>query len=98
MRLLVSTSAVLCVGNTLLLDGSRSREPDFGDAIAAYAWDLDGDGEHDDAEGRTPLPVAWATVRTLVCGGVCLTDHDYPLSLRVTDLRGDHGTDTATVI
>src|SRR5688500_12274252 len=39
-------------GATLALDGSASTDP--GGAIAAYAWDIDGDGQFDDAIGATP--------------------------------------------
>lgn len=39
-------------GSPLTLDGTLSSDPD-GDALA-YAWDLDGDGEFDDASGASP--------------------------------------------
>ena len=31
-------------GGSIFLDGSRSSDPDAGDAIVLYEWDLDGDG------------------------------------------------------
>lgn len=39
-------------GTALALDGSASTDP--GGAITAYAWDIDGDGQFDDAIGATP--------------------------------------------
>ena len=39
-------------GASFALDGSASTED--GGAITAYAWDLDGDGQFDDAVGATP--------------------------------------------
>ncbi len=37
---------------TVTLDGGGSADPDAGDVLA-HAWDLDGDGAHDDATGPT---------------------------------------------
>jgi PKD repeat protein len=39
---------------TVTFDGRGSSDPDAGDSIAAYAWDLDGDGQFDDATGAVP--------------------------------------------
>ena len=41
------------VGEDILLDGTESYDPDAGDAVASYAWDLDGDLAYDDATGAT---------------------------------------------
>ena len=82
-------------GGSLLLNGIRSRDED--DGIAAYDWDLDGDGEFDDATGRLPEILEWDRIATAICAGVCTPNHDYPIALRVTDTRGDSGTAATTV-
>jgi VCBS repeat-containing protein len=41
-------------GQVIQLDGTASWDPDVGDAIDAYAWDLDGDGQYDDAFTAEP--------------------------------------------
>lgn len=69
-------------GAELVLDGSGSSDPD--DNIASYEWDLDNDGEYDDASG-----VTW-TVSFTSLG-------EQQVGLRVTDEGGLSDTDTATV-
>jgi hypothetical protein len=69
---------------TWFLDGSGSVNPDNGvseaglpgDFIKEYAWDLDGDGQFDDAFGAQPDVTAFFTAR-----GV----GSYLIQLRVTD-------------
>lgn len=77
-------------GATLLLDGGLSTDPDPGDSGGlTYAWDYDGDGAFDDAQGATPPELEWDEIRVRICGGVCATDTPYPLALQVTDRWGD---------
>jgi PKD repeat protein len=85
-------------GNDLSLDGSGSSDPDApcGDSLAGFAWDLDGDGEYDDAAGARP-EVGWAQVVGVVCDGRCVPDRLYPVGLRVTDLAGQTGEGAATL-
>jgi hypothetical protein len=70
------------VGDTITLDGSGSTDSDG--TITAYAWDLDNDGQYDDATGVTANFSA-TTVGT------------YTVGLRVTDDDGAQDTDSAVV-
>ncbi len=70
------------VGTTIALDGSASSDTDG--TIVLYEWDLDNDGQYDDATGVTANFVA-ATAGTFTVG------------LRVTDDDGAQDTDSATV-
>jgi len=63
--------------------GSGSSDPD-GDAIT-YAWDLDGDGGHDDATAANPS-FTYTTAGT------------YQVTLRVTDARGASSVSTPITI
>jgi len=81
------------------LNASASYDPDAGcgDTIIRYEWDLNFDGiyEFDDA---VPLhPLTWEEIEMLVCGGLVLIDHPYPIMLQVTDSFGITDTDTATL-
>jgi hypothetical protein len=66
------------------LDGTGSSNPDEGQSeigqppntIIAYDWDLDGDGQFDDAASSTPNVTAFYTT---------LGPGSYPAQLRVTD-------------
>ncbi|MCA9543800.1 MAG: PKD domain-containing protein, partial [Myxococcales bacterium] len=53
--------------DNLVLDGRPSSDADLpcGDSIVSYQWDLDGDGQFDDANGANPT-VAWAQVQNLL--------------------------------
>ncbi|EMI53431.1 extracellular nuclease [Rhodopirellula sallentina SM41] len=70
------------VGGTITLSGSDSTDTDG--TIAAYAWDLDNDGEFDDATGETTIYSA-TTAGTFTVG------------LQITDNDGAISTDTATI-
>lgn len=63
------------------LDGSASTAP-AGRTLAAYAWDVDGDGQFDDATGQQPA----VTV-----------DTSRSIGLRVTDSTGDQAFDLVHV-
>jgi PKD repeat protein len=63
------------VGVPIPVDGSSSYDPDPGDSIVSYSWDLDGDGQFDDAT----TVVATVTFQTPGRGQV---------GLRVTDTYG----------
>ncbi|HEY6001043.1 MAG TPA: Ig-like domain-containing protein [bacterium] len=78
------------------LDGSGSSDPDAGDAVASWEWDLDNDGVFDDASGAT-VSLSWEQVQALVCGGACAIDSPHTVELRVTDTRGASGTEATTL-
>lgn len=85
----------LADGDPLTLDGSGSSDPDSAcnDAIVTYAWDLDGDGEFDDAQGATPA-LTPEQVDNLGFDGPAdpVTGlPDNPVALRVTDAFGMTG-------
>ncbi|MET0069674.1 MAG: DUF1566 domain-containing protein [Candidatus Thiodiazotropha sp.] len=69
-------------GTMITLDGSASRDSDGW--IAGYAWDMDNDGEYDDAGGITADFSAVAT-------------GTFTIALQVTDDRGSVDVDTTTV-
>ncbi len=70
---------------TVNFDGTASFDADPGDSIASYAWDLDGDGQFDDATLPQPSFVYTST-------GV------YNAKLRVTDTGGLSQTDTVQIV
>ena len=72
-------------GQSVQLDATNSSDRD-GDALA-YAWDLDDDGQYDDAAGPTPDFDA-----TGLDGPTTVT-----VGLRVTDKGGTSSTATATI-
>ena len=72
------------VGQPITLDGSGSNDPDPGDSIVSYEWDLDNDGQYDDAAGVNPT-WTWSTVGL------------HTVSLKVTNSYGQIDMDTSTV-
>jgi uncharacterized delta-60 repeat protein len=70
------------VGEPVDLDGSGSTDPDG--TVGSYAWDLDDDGEHDDATGAM-------TTTSFTTGG------DHTVGLLVTDGAGVQGTATTVI-
>jgi PKD repeat protein len=70
---------------TVTFDGTGSSDPDPGDTIVSYAWDLDGDGQFDDSTAVQPT-------FTYTVGG------SYTTRLRVTDSRGASGISAPVVI
>ncbi|HEY2958684.1 MAG TPA: PA14 domain-containing protein [Actinomycetota bacterium] len=60
---------------TVSFDGRGSSDPDPGDTIASYSWDLNGDGTFGDATSATPT-YTYTTPGT------------YDAKLKVTDSRG----------
>jgi len=71
-------------GAAVALDARASKPGEDGAAIAAYAWDLDGDGAYDDADGAQPHA-------TFPDEGA------YPVAVQVTDAAGRVATATAEV-
>jgi hypothetical protein len=69
-------------GVPIPLDASASSDPD--ENISLYAWDLDDDGEYDDASGVNPEVVFYQ-------------DGTYPIGLRVADEYGESDTDETQV-
>lgn len=70
-------------GQSLQLDASASVNPLPGDFVS-FAWDLDGDGNFDDAEGETPL-VSWGE---LVAAGIDDGPAAYAPRVRMSNLTG----------
>jgi hypothetical protein len=79
---IIPPEAVICrcdqqeydLNQTVTLNGSCSFHPDITRRIVSYEWDLDNDGQFDDATG----------VQATIPGGFPQTG-DYPVTLRVTD-------------
>ena len=70
-------------GADVPLDASASTEN--GDGPFSYAWDLDNDGDYDDATGQKPTGVAFGQ------------DGTYPVKLKVTNANGFSNTASVSV-
>jgi PKD repeat protein len=80
----IFTNLVAEVGETVTFDGSGSTDPDVPIAEANHDWDLDNDGQFDDAQGKT-------VTRSFDTAGV------KTVRLRVTDSAGVTNVATNTV-
>ena len=74
-------------GSTVFLDASGTYHPEAasGVSIASYEWDLDNDGQFDDATGVTVAFPTW-------------DDAIFTVGLRVTDGNGYFDLDTTTIL
>lgn len=81
-------------GNSLVLDASGSTDPNGDGTIVGFEWDLDNDGQFDDATGVNPtLSPAQLAALGLPTNGPA----SFPIALRVTDDSGLSAEDTTTV-
>ena len=81
-------------GSPLVLNASGSTDPNGNETIVSFAWDLDNDGQFDDATGVNPtITSAQLTALGLPRNG----PSSFPIALRVTDDGGLSAEDTATV-
>jgi len=69
---------------TVNFDGTGSNDPDAGDAITAYAWDLNGDGVYGDSTSAT-------------ASYTYTNPGNYTVSLKVTDNHGATGTSNVVI-
>jgi PKD repeat protein len=72
------------VNQPVQFDGSGSYDPDSGDSIVSYEWDMDLDGQYDNATGVYPTWTWNTQTITLV-------------KLRITDTHGATDTDSSLV-
>lgn len=76
-------------GESLTLDAGSSSDPE--DDPLTFAWDLDGDGQYDDASGDSPT-IAWSALPAdLQQNGT------YTISVQVSDDSGNSDTADATL-
>ena len=90
---------VIDQGQELALDGTASADPDAGDSIVSYEWDLDNDGAFDDASGLS-VAIPFGTLEGLGLAFPADAGTGLPtntIGLRVTDESGASDTDTTTL-
>lgn len=81
-----ASSALITVGQAVSLNAAASSEPDAGDVIVRYEWDLDGDGSFEtEGGGQATTSSTYATPGTRNIG------------LRVTDRQGHTSVTTRAV-
>lgn len=83
---------VINEGDSLILNGSGSSDTEL-DTIT-YTWDIDGDGQYDDAVGETPT-VSWADLGTMSLP--IQDDGSFTISMRADDGRGGVTTDSVSL-
>ena len=84
---------VIELGRDLTLDGRESSDLDGDETIVEYAWDLDNDGQFDDAVSSESIQVVSAA--SIAALGLGLGDH--PIALRVTDALGEQSVGISTL-
>ena len=75
----------------------RAETSDPDGEFPSATWDLDGDGVFGDRT-RTVLVLGADDVETLICGGTCVLDQPYPITVEVTDRGGATATASSTVM
>jgi hypothetical protein len=73
----------------IIFDASASYDPNAGDSIVSYEWDLDGDGIFNGAGDGTPVTADRKIVKKAFPNPISL-----PGKLRVTDSHGASATST----
>lgn len=81
-------------GATLWLTAEASSDPDAGDTLT-FAWDIDGDGQFDDAVGES-TSVSWAELQALgIADGPAVVSG---VRVRATDSAGNADDSAATTL
>jgi PKD repeat protein len=86
---------------TVPIDGVLSlqatgTDADDGPTALGFRWDLDGDGDFDDAIGND-VALTNQQLTSLVCRGVCANGQSYSIAVRVTDPKGATAVASTTV-